>query len=71
MLEYGDHKLSFKTHNSKNDQDNQKDRVGGVGLENIQRRLELCYPNKYEFSVQNNNDDFQVSLQIEFDDAKN
>lgn len=37
----------------------------GVGLKNIQRRLELIYPGKHELSIIHNEDRFQVALSIE------
>lgn len=37
---------------------------GGVGLENIQKRLALLYPEKHKFEVQENNDRFKVTLHI-------
>lgn len=54
--------ISFKTINSKNDQNAQKDKVGGVGLLNIQKRLELNYANKYELKTQNLEKAFEVIL---------
>lgn len=37
---------------------------GGIGLENIKKRLDLLYPNKHKLSIATNDDDFEVSLQL-------
>lgn len=38
--------------------------TGGLGLENIKKRLELLYPDQYELSIDNTNDMYSVSLQL-------
>ena len=52
--------LRFTTLNSKNDNDKQKDKSGGVGLMNIQRRLELQHPGKWKMSSNNHGTKFEV-----------
>jgi LytS/YehU family sensor histidine kinase len=37
----------------------------GIGLENLQRRLELLYPGRYEFSTRKENNKFIADLSIE------
>jgi len=37
---------------------------GGIGLKNVQRRLELVYPGKHELDIENDNDRFKVKLQL-------
>ena len=41
-----------------------KDDVGGIGLENIQKRLELIYPNNHEFTTSLKNNVFEVFIKI-------
>ena len=38
---------------------------GGLGLENIQRQLELLYPKKHVLTINNSKDSFAVQLQLD------
>jgi two-component system, LytTR family, sensor kinase len=40
-------------------------RYGGIGLKNVQRRLDLLYPGQYQLDIQNNDDSFEVHLQLQ------
>jgi len=42
------------------------ERTGGVGLENVKRRLELLYKGKYELKITDENNIFNVDLNIRF-----
>lgn len=57
--------LLFKTKNSKNDALKQKDEVGGVGLRNIKKRLELTYKNNFTFEFIDLKEEFNVSLKLD------
>jgi two-component system LytT family sensor kinase len=39
-----------------------KDSKGGIGLSNVQRRLQLMYPDKHQLTITNNADLYQVNL---------
>ncbi len=39
-------------------------KIGGIGLENVKKRLELIYPGKHNLNVKNENGIFTVSLNI-------
>jgi LytS/YehU family sensor histidine kinase len=41
---------------------------GGIGLKNVRRRLELLYPDKHEFTIQDNNSHYVVNLTLILDD---
>ncbi|QLG45373.1 sensor histidine kinase [Costertonia aggregata] len=65
ILEVRDNGLRFTTINSTSKANVQKDTVGGVGLENIKKRLGLKYPNRHTFSVMDNGNEFEVLLNIQ------
>lgn len=43
----------------------QKDAVGGIGIENIRKRLMLVYPSRHSLQIRQDGDTFVVQLQIE------
>ena len=42
-----------------------KDKVGGLGIDNVQKRLQLFYPNKHQLNITKNEKRFKVKLKIE------
>ena len=47
-----------------------KDATGGIGLENVRRRLELLYPNRHELQIADDGTIFCVQLQLMLDPEK-
>ncbi len=59
--------LNFKVFNTKN-QIEQKDEMNykqGIGVKNIQRQLELIYPNQYEWKVEETAETYTAALRLE------
>ena len=57
-----DNRLHFSCQNSKVPQG--EDRHGGVGLQNVRRRLQLIYGNDYRLSIGNEADTYNVNLEL-------
>ncbi len=52
------------TNHYENNERSSRDRTGGIGLANVQRRLELIYQNDYTFTIDNQPPVFRVRLQL-------
>lgn len=59
------HILTFYIENSVSKTTQPKDKIGGIGLTNVKRRLELLYPNKHQLSIEHTNDSFSVTLKLD------
>jgi len=62
QLDTKDERLIFKVKNRIKAK--QKDQVGGIGLENIRKRLELIYEQQQTFNIRADEDIFEVELSI-------
>ena len=60
--------LHFKITNSLAGGPQSKDKTGGIGLENIKRRLQLLYADHYQLQIEENNREFIVELNIEWNE---
>ncbi len=57
-----DTKLNFYVHNKKHQHN--RDAAGGIGLNNVQRRLNLLYPGKYNLTIHNGEDTYSCELSL-------
>ena len=58
-----DHRLYFHCRNSRSAQTPKKEK-GGVGLRNVRRRLELLFPKNYNMCIKEDNNTYDVMLDI-------
>ncbi|MDQ3534552.1 MAG: hypothetical protein M3421_02890 [Bacteroidota bacterium] len=45
----------------------EKEENSGIGLKNVNRRLELSYPNQYDLKVKDEDDKYMVQLKLDLD----
>lgn len=65
-----DNILSFYIENSYSDMaiHKKKDGTGGIGLQNVQKRLKLQYPDCHDLKIETNNNVFKVTLILKLSD---
>lgn len=63
-LSYHNGEFNFRIRNSKDNIPQHTDKHGGIGLENVKKRLELLYPGKHSLAVKNEIDFYSVDLRI-------
>lgn len=56
--------IHFKVSNSIPVESFEKDKVGGIGLQNVQRQLELLYPNQHQLTIEQTNTAFNIDLKL-------
>ena len=62
-----DGRIDFKVENSIPQLKQVEKKVGGIGLENLRRRLDLLYPGKHSLLLENNGDHFKAELKLEYE----
>ncbi len=67
LLSVKDDKLLFSCSNTLNDIDDNKNGTGGIGLKNVQRRLELLYPKKYNLEIHQTEHTYTIQLNLNLD----
>jgi LytS/YehU family sensor histidine kinase len=70
-LRIQDLKLHFDIANNKSESSSHEEvltPVGGIGLENINRRLQLVYPNRYDLKILNLPQEYIVNLLLKLED---
>ncbi len=61
-LKSKENKIEFFCENSKPDVPHNKDKQGGIGLQNVKRRLELLYPQQHELYLLEDEKSYRVKL---------
>jgi len=67
-LKVANGELQFAVKNKYIAMDEAKDKVSGIGMSNVRRRLELLYGNKHDFKIDKTSDWYIVTLQLIFED---
>ncbi|MDB5131545.1 MAG: Histidine kinase [Mucilaginibacter sp.] len=62
LIDIDDAHLHFYIQNKKHN--NNRDAVGGIGLNNVKRRLDLLYPGKYNLDIRDETDTYTVELSL-------
>lgn len=63
-LKTEDNAIHFSVQNSIPKNQFSKDKIGGIGLKNVKRQLELIYPEKHNLKVHSNENQFNIDLKI-------
>jgi two-component system LytT family sensor kinase len=63
-LESGTESIHFFCSNSKPIAEISKDKVGGIGIENVRKRLSFLYKERHKIEIEENEDCFEVNLEI-------
>ncbi len=67
ILDVETENIKMSIENSKPSMPNQDHRVGGIGLTNVRRRLDLLYPNHYDLAIDDTPNSYTVNLKIDLD----
>lgn len=62
QLKVTGNQLHFSIENVKNNY--HKDKTGGIGIQNVRKRLDLIYQHNYSINIRENDDDFFVELSL-------
>ncbi|MEL6536171.1 MAG: histidine kinase [Bacteroidota bacterium] len=65
-LQVEDNELIFQTENPIAPKTEQKDAVGGVGLDNIRRRLDILYPERHSLTTEEEDGIFRATLMVQW-----
>jgi len=69
LLDVGENQINFRCKNQIRElSDTEKNHVGGLGIKNIKRRLELLFPSKHKLKISEENNVYIVELNIQLDE---
>ena len=63
--------FNFSVSNSREIKERTTERAGGIGLNNVKRRLELLYPGKHLLDIKSTDHEFAVNLKLKIQDHAN
>ena len=58
-------KIQFEIENSKGEMPKVIDELGGIGIENVKKRLAIVYPNRHELLINETAQAYKVNLNID------
>lgn len=67
-LQTNNQTLTFNIANSIPVTEIKKDTTGGVGMENVRRRLDLIYPGRHKLTIEKNSREYKIELSIELNE---
>ena len=62
-----DRQIDFRVENSVPQLKETVKKAGGIGLENLKRRLDLLYPGKHSLILENSGDHFKAELKLDYE----
>jgi len=62
-----ENEIDFKIENSIPQKSIFKDKVGGIGLDNVKKRLAILYPEKHSLEIIENDSNYKVNLHLELE----
>ncbi|MBV8391072.1 MAG: histidine kinase [Mucilaginibacter sp.] len=62
-----DNQIDFRVENSVPQLKQTEKKAGGIGLENLKRRLDLLYPGRHSLILENSGDHFKAELKLEYE----
>jgi len=68
ILKTNNDNLFFRIKNSKQNNDNGLNAPGGIGMENLKKRLELIYSNRYTLEQNDSKNTFEINIKLPLND---
>lgn len=69
ILRLNEKKLYFCVSNTIDSDFKKQEKNGGIGLKNVQRQLDLVYPNQHQLLISQTNDTFKTELLVELNEG--